>query len=336
MATASQPGSLRETTLPDDAPLRDEIPSHPALYPAIVAADLVVPLLLFLTTALTTCMMGARFAANFAIGLPPIAQDGDMFPFAWVFSHPSRLLLGLPFAATILSILLAHEMGHYFACRRQGVYASLPYFLPAPTLSGTAGALIRLRSRVPTRTALLDIGFSGPLWGFAVCLPLSFLGLLLSTPSATGTTFISSTPPAFWLLDFLIHLKHPGAATVSHMLFHPVLLACWIGMFITFLNLLPAGQLDGGHILYSIFPRMHRRTTFAIVGLLVVAGVVLWIGWLFWAALLLLPFMRHPKTDLDPPLTRRERWLPLAALLLLLLTLMPAPFTSSSLVDLLR
>ncbi len=336
MATASQPGSLRETTLPDEALPREEIQARPALYPAIVAADLLVPVLLFFTTALTTCMMGARFAANFAIGLPPIAQDSDMFPFAWIFSHPSRLLLGLPFAGTILAILLAHELGHYFACRRQGVYASLPYFLPAPTLSGTAGALIRLRSRVPTRTALLDIGFSGPLCGFAVCLPLSFLGLLLSTPSVTGTSFISSTPPAFWLMNFAIHQFRPGAPTVGHLLFHPVLLACWIGMFITFLNLLPAGQLDGGHILYSILPRMQRRITFAVVGLLVVAGVVLWIGWLFWAALLLLPFMRHPKTDLDPPLQKGERWLPLAALALLLLTLMPAPFTSSSLLDLIR
>jgi membrane-associated protease RseP (regulator of RpoE activity) len=330
MATASQSTALQEATLPDEAV------SRPALYPAIVGADLVVPVLLFIATALTTCMMGARFAANFAVGLPPIARDSDMFPISWIFSHPARLALGIPFAATILAILLAHEMGHYFACRRHGVYASLPYFLPAPTLSGTAGALIRLRSRVPNLAALLDIGFSGPLWGFAVCLPLSFLGLLLSAPSATGTAFISATPPAFWLLNSLLHLFRPDAPPVSHLLFHPVLLACWIGMFITFLNLLPAGQLDGGHILYSIFPRTHRRVTFAVVLLLVIAGVFLWIGWLFWAALLLLPFMRHPKTALVPPLSRGQRWLPLAGLLLLLLTMMPAPFTSSSLLNLVR
>ena len=138
MATASQSAALRNPSAPDDAPPRDEMQLRPALYPAIVAADLVVPVLLLLTTALTTCMMGARFAANFSVGLPPIARDSDMFPIAWVFGHPSRLLLGMPFAATIMSILLAHEMGHYFACRRQGVYASLPYFMPAPTRASSA------------------------------------------------------------------------------------------------------------------------------------------------------------------------------------------------------
>jgi len=328
MATTPQHSPLR--SLPGEAPLRLSIPH------ALSTRDIAIPLVLFFTTLLTTCMMGARFAANFALGLPPIAQDSDMFPIRWIFSHPSRLLQGLPFSLSIVAILLAHEMGHYFACRRRAVLATLPYFLPAPTLSGTAGALIRLRSRVPTRAALLDIGVSGPFWGFVVCLPLTFIGLLLSTPSAHGTEFISSVPPIFFLLNFVVHLLHPGAPAVSHLLFHPILLACWIGMFITFLNLLPAGQLDGGHILYAVFPNAHRRVTLGIVVLLAGLAIFLWIGWFFWAALLLLPFMRHPKTALDPDLSRGQRWLVLGALALLLLTVMPAPFTSASLLQVLR
>jgi membrane-associated protease RseP (regulator of RpoE activity) len=279
----------------------------------------------------TTCMMGARFAANFAVGLPPIARFEDMLPIAWIMEQPARLLDGIPFSFTILTILLAHEMGHYYACRRHRVEASLPYFLPAPTLSGTAGAVIRLRSRIPNRRALLDIGISGPFWGFVVSLPLIFLGLLLSVKSPQGNFFLASSPPVFDILNYLVQWIRPGAPAVSHLLFHPVLLACWIGMFVTFLNLLPAGQLDGGHVLYAIFPRLHRPVTTLLILALVAAGTFLWVGWLFWAVLLAMPFMRHPKVRLDEPITGESSWLPWLAAALLALTIMPEPFAHSSL-----
>jgi len=295
------------------------------------STDFAMPLALFLTTMLTTCMMGARFAANFAVGLPPIARFDDMLPFAWIIEQPERLLDGIPFSFTILTILLAHELGHYYACRRHKVQASLPYFLPAPTLSGTAGAVIRLRSRIPNQQALLDIGISGPFWGFVVALPLIFLGLLLSVGSPHGTEFIASAPPIFGVVNLIVQFFRPGAPAVSQLLFHPVLLACWIGMFVTFLNLLPAGQLDGGHVLYAIYPRMHRNMTNFLILALFVAGVFLWVGWLFWAVLLMMPFMRHPKVRLDKPVDDAARWLPWLALGLLVMTIMPSPFANCSL-----
>jgi len=295
------------------------------------STDFAMPLALFLTTMLTTCMMGARFAANFAVGLPPIARFDDMLPFAWIIEQPERLLDGIPFSFTILTILLAHELGHYYACRRHKVQASLPYFLPAPTLSGTAGAVIRLRSRIPNQQALLDIGISGPFWGFVVALPLIFLGLLLSVGSPHGTEFIASAPPIFGVVNLIVQFFRPGAPAVSQLLFHPVLLACWIGMFVTFLNLLPAGQLDGGHVLYAIYPRMHRNMTNSLILALFVAGVFLWVGWLFWAVLLMMPFMRHPKVRLDKPVDDAARWLPWLALGLLVMTIMPSPFANCSL-----
>lgn len=295
------------------------------------SVDLTTPIVLFLATMATTCMMGARFAANFALGLPPIARFDDMLPIGWIMEAPSRLIDGIPFSFTILTILLAHEMGHYYACRRHHVEASLPYFLPAPTLSGTAGAVIRLRGRVPDRRALLDIGISGPFWGFLVSIPLIFLGLLLSVGSPHGTSFIASCPPVFWLVNELVQWIRPDAPGVNQLLFHPVLLACWIGMFVTFLNLLPAGQLDGGHVLYSVLPRMHRTVTNIFIVALMVASAFLWIGWLFWAILLMMPFMRHPKVRVDEPISGDARWLPLLAFALLALTVMPAPFAHSSL-----
>lgn len=295
------------------------------------ASDSGLPLALFLITIATTCMMGARFAANFAMGLPPIARPGDMFPLEWILQQPSRLVEGIPYAFTILSILLAHELGHYYACQRHGVEASLPFFLPAPTLSGTAGAVIRLRSRVPHRLALIDIGVSGPLWGFLVALPLTFLGLLLSARTSAGGPFIASIPPVFAMLNWVVQWMRPGWPGADHLLFHPVLLACWIGMFVTFLNLLPAGQLDGGHVLYGVFPRAHRHVTHALILVLIVAGVTLWMGWLFWAVMLMLPVMRHPRVRVEPPVEGSTEWLAALALALLLLTFMPMPFAHSSL-----
>jgi Zn-dependent protease len=329
MATASPSTAFTEYTLANEL-------GKPAPQAEAHGNDFAMPLALFLITMVTTCMMGARFAANFAMGLPPIAQPDDMLPIGWVFSQPSRLVEGIPFSFTILTILLAHELGHYYACRRHKVDATLPYFLPAPTLSGTMGAVIKLRTRVPTRAALLDIGISGPFWGFLVSLPLILLGLLLSTGSAHGNSFIASAPPIFYLMNGVVHSMRPGWPALDHILFHPVLLACWIGMFVTFLNLLPAGQLDGGHVLYSVFPKLHRGVTNAVILLLILAGALLWLGWIFWAVLLMLPMMRHPKVPLEPALDGNMRWLPWLALAILLLTVMPAPFAHSSLQYFLR
>ena len=142
---------------------------------------------------MTTLTVGARLQYNFSQNLPILSESDDalpMFPVTWVIHHPSRLLLGLPFSLALMGILLAHEMGHYLYCRRYGVQATLPFFIPAPTLIGTLGAFIRIRSRIRSRDALFDIGIAGPLAGFVVALPVMFVGLLLShaTPAPLTRT----------------------------------------------------------------------------------------------------------------------------------------------------
>ena len=327
MATASTTPAFTEYS---------HAPMAVAAKPEAHSGDFTMPLALFLGTMVTTCMMGARFSANFAMGLSPIAKPEDMLPIQWILAQPSRLVEGIPFSFTILSILLAHELGHYYACRRHKVVASLPYFLPAPTLSGTMGAVIRLKTKVPHRAALLDIGISGPFWGFLVALPFIFLGLLLSTASEHGNRLLASAPPVFFLINRMVAMLRPGWPAIDHLLFHPVLLACWIGMFVTFLNLLPAGQLDGGHIMYAALPRLHRKATAAVILVLVLASVFFWVGWLFWGVLMMLPFMRHPQVPMEPGLEGGARWLPWLAVALLLLTIIPAPFAHSSLQSLLH
>jgi membrane-associated protease RseP (regulator of RpoE activity) len=312
--------------------------SHAGPLPVVdSSAGVGIPVLLFTLTLLTTSMMGARFAANFAAGYPPFRGPDDLMPFAWIMEHPIRLLYGLPFSCTLIGILLAHELGHYFACRRHNVEASLPHFVPLPALSGTMGAVIRLRSRVPNRAALLDIGVSGPLWGFFVALPLTLAGILLSSPiQSTAPTMALHVPPIFIAVNHLVQWARPGWPEMTALLPHPVLLACWIGMFVTFLNLLPAGQLDGGHILYAASPRLHHAVTQAVVFILLLAGVLFWLGWLVWAVVLMMPSLRHPKIARQPPLNSSHTISILVGILLLLLTLMPQPFAHSSLLNFLH
>jgi Zn-dependent protease len=332
-ATSSSQAAVLDYTL--EQPLLDLPPIARTRSRASSETGLWLPTLLFFTTVFTTGMMGARFMENFQNGLPPLAVGDELFPIRWMLNNPAKIVEGIPFAVTLLSILLAHELGHYFAARRHGVSASLPHFLPAPTLSGTAGAVIRLRSSVPSRTALLDIGASGPLLGFIVALPFAVVGLLLSRPDpGLGEPLVGfNAPPLFQLLNSVVQQYQPSAPALNHLLPHPVLLAAWIGMFVTFLNLLPAGQLDGGHILYASAPRAHKAISQITVVCLLFAGVYLWVGWLLWAILLMMPFLRHPRVTTEPQVPFHGWTLTIIAIALFALTLMPAPFTHSSLLD---
>jgi membrane-associated protease RseP (regulator of RpoE activity) len=266
--------------------------------------------------------------ANFSAGNPPLVEDGDLFPMLWAFQHPQRMLTGWEFSLTLLGILLAHELGHYFACRAHGIRASLPYVLPAPTLSGTAGAVIRIQSRIPNRIALMDVGIAGPIAGFIFAVPAILVGLLLSKPIEAGSApplVKFGEPLTIRVLDTLLRFAHPGLPAFGHMVMHPVLVAGWVGLFITSLNLIPAGQLDGGHIVYSISPRLHRISTYSVIGMLLILGASLWLGWLLWGAFLLLPMMQHPKVPLEPKLNKRRWILGAVALVILILTLLPSP-----------
>ncbi|MFP5227725.1 MAG: site-2 protease family protein, partial [Acidobacteriota bacterium] len=247
-----------------------------------------VALSLLLLSVFTTVSTGAVLMYNFHRGAPPFAVNAGFFPFAWIVRHPDQISGGWPFALTLLGILTAHEIGHSIACRIHGVSFSLPWVLPAPTLIGTFGAFIRLRSRVPSRAALLDIGVAGPLAGMIVAVPALISGLLLSQPMAApgfqSTASISvSVPLALSIVHGILRWFQPGLPPLDASFNpHPVLVAAWIGLFITSVNLMPAGQLDGGHVLYAASPRAHRWATNTLVFLLFFAGTMFWVGWLVW------------------------------------------------------
>lgn len=294
---------------------------------------------LLILSLLTTVSAGAVLMYNFRRSVPPFSTDAGFFPLGWIIRHPDQVAGGWSFSLTLLAILTTHEIGHYYACRRHRVRSSLPWVLPAPTLIGTFGAFIRLRSRVPSRTALLDIGVAGPLAGMLAAIPALIAGLLLSrTVAHTGfqsPAGISVTVPlGLSLVHGLVRLFDPALPPLDAWLNpHPVLVAAWIGLFITSVNLIPAGQLDGGHILYAISPRLHRWSTHAITFLLFFAGTMLWIGWLVWGCFLLLSSLRHPPVPDDPPIAGGRPYLALAGFVLFLLTFTPQPFAGGSLMN---
>lgn len=281
-------------------------------------------LLLLVLTLISTTAVGARMVENFRRDRPPFSVDD--FQGVWEsLKHPSRLPVGLPFSLTLMTILLAHELGHYLACRRYGVSASLPYFIPGPPLIGTFGAFIRIHSPIYSKRALFDIGIAGPLAGFVFLLPALAIGLAYSKvlPGiGVRGDFAFDVPALVWLLEKLIF---PGVDKTDIYL-HPVARAAWIGIFATALNLLPIGQLDGGHIVYSVMGERHKWVSRVLAFALIPLGFV-YPAWFVWAAVMLILGLRHfaifDATELDPG---RKR-LAVLALAVFVLCFMAAPIS---------
>ncbi len=317
---------------------------RPLPYPVFVARPMRrryrLHAILFIATVFTTLAVGSRLQHNFNRHYPAYSTDADYFPLYWAMRQPSRLLLGIPFSLALMGILLAHEMGHFLLCLRYRVQATLPFFLPAPTLIGTMGAFIRIRSPIPSRRALFDIGIAGPIAGFVVAVVALAVGLMLSVEApliVAHSELKLGYPLIFQLLWSVLPLPDlgSGSSSLAGVYFHPVAIAAWVGMFATALNLMPGGQFDGGHIMYALVPRSHRVLTMLTVLLLVPMGMNLWQGWLIWAIILLITLLltgaRHPRIPLDEGLDGKRYLLAAFALLMLLLTFVPAPFAGAAL-----
>jgi membrane-associated protease RseP (regulator of RpoE activity) len=282
-------------------------------------------LVLFLLTLLSTTMAGADTA-----GAPVTLRA----PLQSLLDLPA----GLPFSIPLMSILLAHEMGHYLTSRRYGVDATLPYFIPAPFPSiffvGTFGAFIRIKSPVRTRRAMFDIGAAGPWAGFAVAILAIVIGLKLSTvrplDNSSGGIELGNSM-LFWAVSRVVLGVDPNTVNVD---LSPIAFAGWIGLLVTTINLLPVGQLDGGHTIYALFGgRWHRiisRLTWLGTALMVVVpyalGFDFWAGWLVWFGLVFVLGLGHPSTaDADTPLSGPRRWMAWATVALFIVTFPPVP-----------
>jgi membrane-associated protease RseP (regulator of RpoE activity) len=272
---------------------------------------------------LTTTIAGVVFMQSFQQNRP-LDVEQYVNVFSSVYAHPLLLVEGLAFSITLMTILLAHELGHYFACRYYGIDASLPYFLPAPTPIGTLGAFIRIRSPIYTRKALFDVGIAGPLAGFVVLLFALAIGIANSkvVPGiAVHGDLIFGVPAIERVMEWLIF---PGVPS-SDISLHPIARGAWVGILATALNLLPIGQLDGGHILYAFAGRTHRLLSRAFVAALVPMGIFYSHSWLVWAVLLFFFGLRHPLIYDPSKMDGNRVWLGLTALAIFLLTFMLVP-----------
>jgi membrane-associated protease RseP (regulator of RpoE activity) len=286
--------------------------------------SLAIAILLFVLTLLSTLAVGAQYASSYASGRSP-DFEALFSTYAALLTHPQLLLEGVPFAFTLIGILLAHELGHFFACRYYGISASYPYFLPAPTLIGTLGAFIRIRSPIYNRRALFDVGVAGPVVGFLFAVPALAIAIFYSrvVPLSDARASVVFGQPL--VMGLLVHVLRPGVAP-GDLLLHPVGRAAWVGLFATALNLLPGGQLDGGHILYTVASKYHKKITLGVALLLIPLGLFYWKGWIMWSVLLLAIGFRHP-----PLLNRWEKldrarlvWTGVAVLIFIL-CFMPMP-----------
>ncbi len=285
---------------------------------------------LILLTILTTIIAGANMQGYtaFWVGMPGI-------------------IAGLSFTLPLLLILGCHELGHYLVSRHYGVYASLPYFIPAPpflTFIGTFGAVISMRSRVPTRKALLEIGLAGPIASYILSILAIIVGyLLIPTPEMaqqhiqnvhhlmgldvhpdTGLQLSMGTSLLFAALSNLF-----GQVVPMREIYHfPLIFAGWIGLLITALNLIPAGQLDGGHVLFALAGEIHQKFGYGIILVLLALGIFS-LNWLVWGLLVLFIARRpHPPVVYpDVPLEKRQLSLACFGLFMLITTFIPIPFS---------
>lgn len=280
--------------------------------PQMERPKVLLPAVLFVVTVATTVVAGALY------------QGAD------IFADPGSLARGIPFSLSLLLILGTHELGHFLASRRHGVVTTLPTFIPGPPfppMIGTFGAVIRIKSPITTKAALVEIGASGPLAGFVIALFVTFWGLehsvLVPRTMATGSLGLGSS----LIFQALSYLAVGPVPETHDILLHPVAFAGWIGFFVTAMNLLPIGQLDGGHLVYSLLGRRHRTFSMAMIGLLAVLGLLAWPGWFVWAALITIIGIWHPPVeDQDEPMDPKRRLIAASALAVFVLTFIPTPF----------
>jgi membrane-associated protease RseP (regulator of RpoE activity) len=295
-----------------DAPETDE-EREPSVF-----SQWTLPIVLFLLTVFTTLWAGAYQTYN-----GPVRG-----PLNFLLSSPEMLWRGIPFAGALLFILTTHEFGHYLLSKIHRVPASLPLFLPGPPhFIGTFGAIIRMRGPILSRRALFDIGVAGPLAGFVVAVVMLIVGLNLSTVvDRTATYGLQLGEPL--LLQFMSWVIVGPLPPDADVVLHPIGFAAWFGLFVTSLNLIPIGQLDGGHVAYALWGRRQRAMALAFLPILLILGFVGWPGWFLWAFMAGLWGIGHPPV-LDPhvPLGRNRTIVGWIALGVFVVTFAPVPFS---------
>lgn len=291
---------------------------------------------MFILTVISTFFVGYLWAANYVLAGNNLETSPDFLSLR-LFLNPVLIKLSLIYSVALLTILLGHELGHYLTCRRYGIQATLPYFIPAPTIIGTLGAFIRIRSPFTRKTELFDVGANGPLISFVLSVPALYIGLKLSrlVPALPRESSILFGEPL--LLKVFVQLIFGKVAGNQDLILHPLAVAGWVGLLVTSFNLFPVGQLDGGHILYAALGEKTKKIALPIVILLIILGLFYWAGWLIWALLIYLMGLRHPAIlDETQRLPRERKLVGVFIIIIFILSFIPAPVTGNSILDLFK
>ncbi len=292
--------------------------------------------LLFVLTALATFVVGLTWSLDYVYA-EAIGASGNFEPTMGLFFEPAILALSFLYVVVLLTILVGHELGHYLTCRRYGIAATLPYFIPAPTLVGTLGAFIKIKSPITRKHQLFDIGAAGPLTGFLLALPALFVGLAFSKviPAVPHEEAIFLGEPLIFRL--VASLVMPNVPAGSDVILHPVGFAGWVGILVTGFNLFPLGQLDGGHIAFALLGGKARTLSKILMGVFVALGFFFWIGWFVWVLLILVLGLKHPRIqDEGEPLTPLRKLVSVLIIVIFALSFIPDPIRGYDLIGLLR
>ena len=296
-----------------------------------------INILLFVFTIISTILVGISLSINFEY-TDVLAKNPRPSLTLEMVKNPQVIALGIIYALVLMGILLGHELGHFLTCRYYSINATLPYFIPAPTLIGTLGAFIKIKSPITRKHQLFDIGVAGPLTGFILSMPALIYGLSLSklTPSISpeegGIAFGESL-----LLRILGNMIFKNVPPGHDVFLHPVAFAGWVGILVTSFNLFPVGQLDGGHISYALLGLKSRKVANIFLVIFFVMGIFFWAGWLIWALIIFFLGLRHPPiVDEATPLSAGRRIIAFVMVLIFILSFIPDPIKGLDLLSLLR
>lgn len=294
-----------------------------------------INILLFAVTVFTTFFVGISLSINYLYS-ETLTQDVQVPVTLEMVMDPQVIALSVVYVVVLLGILLGHEFGHFLTCRYYKIDATLPYFIPAPTLIGTLGAFIKIKSPITRKKQLFDIGVSGPLTGFILAVPALAYGLSLS----------KAVPPSFHEGELVFVFGEPLILKIFSALFfgnvpseysiflHPVAFAGWVGILVTSFNLFPVGQLDGGHVSYALLGEKSRQFGKFVLVVFAIMGFFFWVGWFVWALLLTFLGLKHPRVIDDAvPLSPRRKLLGYIMILIFILSFIPAPIRGYNFFD---
>jgi len=293
-------------------------------------------ILLFVLTVFSTFFVGINLSINYKYA-EVFAQNSEVSIDLEMLLDPQIILLSFIYAVVLLGILLGHELGHFLTCRYYKINATLPYFIPAPpTLIGTLGAFIKIKSPITRKQQLFDIGVAGPLIGFILSVPALVYGLSISkvVPTVSSQQGLVLGEPL--VLKIIAGIFLENIPSNYDIFLHPVAFAGWVGILVTALNLFPVGQLDGGHVSYALIGAKSRKLARLFFGVFIVMGVIFWVGWFIWAFIILFLGLRHPRVlDEATPLSPGRKFIGYVVILIFILSFIPDPIKGYSLFDIL-